>query len=65
MAVDAPGLLAGGIIGLSLVNSIFVDAMVEDNTDELEAKVDVLTGEVRALRRELDERHRAAQGGGA
>lgn len=58
-------LLAGGIIGLSLVNSIIVDAMVEDNTDELEAKVDVLTGEVRALRRELDERHRAAQGGGA
>ncbi|WP_044117736.1 ion transporter [Alkaliflexus imshenetskii] len=32
-------LLAGGIFGLSLVNSIFVDAMVSDNNDELERKV--------------------------
>ena len=32
-------LLIGGIFGLSLVNSIFVDAMVSDNNDELEVKV--------------------------
>ena len=32
-------LLIGGIFGLSLVNSIFVDAMVSDNNDELEEKV--------------------------
>ena len=32
-------LLTGGIFGLSLVNSIFVDAMVSDNNDELEKKV--------------------------
>ena len=47
-------LIAGGIIGLSLVNSIFVDAMVSDNNDELEAevkklneKIDLLTEEIR------------------
>lgn len=30
---------SGGIFGLSLVNSIFVDAMVADNNDELEARM--------------------------
>lgn len=35
-------LLTGGIFGLSLVNSIFVDAMISDNNDELEKKVDNL-----------------------
>lgn len=42
-------LMVGGIFGLSLVNSIFVDAMVADNNDELEAKIDALTEEIRAL----------------
>jgi voltage-gated sodium channel len=35
-------LLTGGIFGLSLVNSIFVDAMVSDNNDELEEKINQL-----------------------
>jgi len=35
-------LLSGGIFGLSLVNSIFVDAMVSDNNDELEKKIESL-----------------------
>jgi len=39
-------LIIGGIIGLSLVNSIFVDSMVMDNTDELEQKVDLLNKKV-------------------
>lgn len=39
-------LLTGGIIGLSLVNSIFVDAMVSDNNDELEAKIDALNQKI-------------------
>lgn len=46
-------LFVGGIIGLSLVNSIFVDAMVSDNNDdlivrvkELEAKIDKLTDKI-------------------
>ena len=34
--------LTGGIFGLSIVNSIFVDAMVSDNNDELEKKIDNL-----------------------
>ncbi|MBR3287243.1 MAG: ion transporter [Bacteroidales bacterium] len=49
-------LIAGGIIGLSLVNSIFVDAMVSDNNDALELEVkqlneriDLLTEEIRKL----------------
>ena len=40
----------GGVIGLSLINSIFVDAMAEDNNDEvmeklrrLEEKIDQLS----------------------
>ncbi len=34
--------ISGGIFGLSLVNSIFVDAMVSDNNDELEKKIESL-----------------------
>ena len=34
--------LIGGIFGLSLVTSIFVDSMVSDNNDELERKVEHL-----------------------
>lgn len=32
--------LTGGIFGLSIVNSIFVDAMLSDNTDSIEAKIE-------------------------
>lgn len=38
--------LTGGIFGLSIVNSIFVDAMVSDNNDGLEAKVDQLDAKI-------------------
>jgi voltage-gated sodium channel len=38
--------LSGGILGLSLVNSIFVDAMVSDNTDALESKVEQLNQKI-------------------
>ena len=41
--------ITGGIFGLSLVNSIFVDAMVSDNTDELEKKVDSLERKIDVL----------------
>ena len=33
-------LILGGIIGMSFINSIFVDAMVADNNDEVMAKLD-------------------------
>ncbi|MDF1546199.1 MAG: ion transporter [Bacteroidales bacterium] len=42
-------LILGGILGLSLVNSIFVDSMVMDNTDDLEKKVDSLNAKVDML----------------
>ena len=42
-------LLTGGIFGLSLVNSIFVDAMVSDNNDELEEKIDELSNKIDIL----------------
>ncbi len=42
-------LIIGGILGLSLVNSIFVDSMVMDNNDDLERKIDILNEKVEAL----------------
>jgi voltage-gated sodium channel len=45
--------LIGGILGLSLANAVFVDQMMMDNTESLEAKVDTLTEEIRRLRRDL------------
>lgn len=42
-------LLTGGIFGLSLVNSIFVDSMVSDNNDDLERKIDILTQKIEEL----------------
>jgi voltage-gated sodium channel len=41
--------LSGGIFGLSIVNSIFVDAMVSDNNDELEKKIDNLELKINKL----------------
>ncbi|OHX64780.1 hypothetical protein NH26_21760 [Flammeovirga pacifica] len=45
--------LSGGILGMSLVNSIFVDAMVADNNDDLEKKVEDLTCEIKDLKKIL------------
>lgn len=45
--------LLGGIFGMSLANAVFVDEMTMDNNKELEAKVDALTEEIRALRGDL------------
>ncbi len=46
-------LMTGGILGLSLVNSIFVDAMVSDNNDDLIEKVEALEKKVDILIQEL------------
>lgn len=48
-------LMGGGILGLSLVNSIFVDAMVSDNNDELEEDVKQLTDKIHSLERKIDQ----------
>ena len=42
-------LIVGGILGLSLVNSIFVDSMVMDNNDDLERKIDILNDKIEVL----------------
>jgi len=47
-------LFIGGIYGLSIVNSIFVDAMVSDNNEELEKKVNKLKESTEALYQKLD-----------
>lgn len=41
--------ISGGILGLSLVNSIFVDAMVSDNNDELEKKIELIDKKIDKL----------------
>lgn len=46
--------LTGGILGVSLVNSIFVDAMVSDNNDELEAKIERLEAKIDRLLAQQD-----------
>ncbi len=42
--------LAGGIMGMSLVNAIFVDEMTMDNNDDLEKKVDELQSQIAELK---------------
>ena len=45
---------AGGLLGLSIANAVFVDAMVADNNDNLIQEVKKLQTEVHALRIELN-----------
>jgi voltage-gated sodium channel len=47
-------LISGGILGLSLVNSIFVDAMMADNNDALETKIDELSIKIEQLTNQID-----------
>jgi voltage-gated sodium channel len=42
-------LLLGGIIGMSFINSIFVDAMVADNNNELEEQMKELNAKIDRL----------------
>lgn len=48
-------LVTGGIFGLSLVNSIFVEAMLTDNTDDISNKIDKIEEKIDKLI-EKDER---------
>jgi len=47
-------LIMGGIIGMSFINSVFVDAMVSDNNDEVEAKLDEINKKLTELTKELE-----------
>ncbi len=49
-------LFGGGIFGLSLINSIFVDSMMSDNADALEAKVDRLEAKLDEMLRRTSDR---------
>ncbi|HRP70243.1 MAG TPA: ion transporter [Turneriella sp.] len=51
-------LTTGGLFGFSIVNSVFVDAMVADNNDALEKKVDDLMRELRSLRQIIEKQNR-------
>lgn len=42
-------LILGSIIGMSLLNSIFVDAMVSDNNDDVEHRLDILEQKIDKL----------------
>lgn len=46
--------ITGGIIGLSLVNSIFVDSMVSDNNDNLEEKINTLDHKLNDIIKKLN-----------
>lgn len=46
-------LFVGGILGMSLINSVFVDAMVSDNNDDLENKVEKLSKQIEELTKEI------------
>jgi voltage-gated sodium channel len=48
-------LMGGGIIGLSLVNSIFVDAMVSDNNDDLQKEISQLSGKIDSLTQKIEQ----------
>lgn len=47
-------LFIGGIIGLSLVNSIFVDSMVADNNDKFDQDLEKLKNQVDELHKKID-----------
>ncbi len=42
-------LLAGGIIGMSFINSVFVDAMAEDNNDDVKEQLDRIEKQLKQM----------------
>lgn len=49
-------LIGGGIIGMSFINSVFVDAMAEDNNDDVKEQLSRLEDKVDELMKRLDEK---------
>lgn len=47
-------LIGGGIIGMSLINSIFVDALAADNNDDVKAKLDQLEQKLNVMQQLLE-----------
>ena len=53
-------LFAGGIIGVSLINSVFVDAMATDNNNDVISKLEGLEKQIQRLSEQLKEANGAA-----
>ena len=49
-------LFAGGVIGMSLINSIFVDAMVSDNNDEVQEQLCRIREQLDRIEKQLSEK---------
>ena len=49
-------LFAGGVIGMSLINSIFVDAMVSDNNDETNNKLERIEEQLGRIEKQLSKK---------
>lgn len=47
-------LIMGGIIGMSFINSVFVDAMVSDNNDEVKEQLDRMEEQIEELKKMLE-----------
>lgn len=46
-------LILGGIIGMSFINSIFVDAMVSDNNDDVKEQLDEMQKTLDEIKRSM------------
>lgn len=51
-------LITCGIIGMSFINSIFVDAMVSDNNDDMKAQLDKMEKQLDELKKLMEENKR-------
>lgn len=49
-------LIGGGIIGMSFINSIFVDAMVEDNNDDVKQQLQSIEHQLTEIQKKLEEK---------
>lgn len=47
-------LIMGGIIGMSFINSVFVDAMVSDNNDDVKEQLDRMEKQIEELKKLLE-----------
>ena len=54
-------LCCGGIIGMSFINSVFVDAMIEDNNDDMKEQLNRIEEKLEKLQKELNEKEAKQQ----
>lgn len=51
-------LIMGGIIGMSFINSVFVDAMVSDNNDDVKEQLDRMEKQIEELKNMLADKNK-------